>query len=401
MALRESRRMADPYPRSSRPLKPRASARRKGRPDRATGQDDTRAGTQTQAVTRPPLPRRTRIGIVIALMAIGGTVVLAGGALTNQAPLSSGSPHPVASGQPGRSTRPSNGTSVPDAAPLIGAPNAAVTKVTSWTARITIPKLSIRRHDLRLRIYLNGKQIRDLAIRTGSTMTVRNIALRRGENTITAAVAGPGGVGPISLPVTITVDRVAPGIKVGAPADGAVINSPSAEVRGITEAHAAVTVSNASNHARSTATAAADGTFQTTIELGPGRNNLTITAVDIAGNAARSTRTVVRGTGRADAQLTLSRDAFKLRRLPASLDVHLTVSDSDGVAADGVRVTFSLSPPGQPTSTYQTNTQHGSASWLGITLTRDAIEAGTGFVTALVTLADGTVLRDTIHFDIR
>jgi hypothetical protein len=396
--------MADPYPRARRSPRPKASTRRigrSGRSGRSTDVEETRSGARTEAVNRPPLSLRKRVGIVVALFAIGGTVIIAGGALTNRAPLSSGSPHPRSSSLAGQSGRPSGGSSVPDVAPVIRAPKTATTRLASWTAQITIPDLEVRRRDLRLRIYRNGTQVREVAVRRGSAVSVSNIALRRGVNRITAAFAGPGGVGPASAPVEITLDRVAPGIRITAPGNGAVISGPSVEVRGITEANAAVRVLNAAENASARVTAAADGSFRTTITLGRGTNLLTVTARDGAGNAATTSRTVVHGTGRADARLTLSRNVVRLRGLPVSLNVHLLVYDADGHPADGDPVTFSISPPGLPTSTYQTTTDHGSASWLGVTLARDSTEAGTGFVTALVTLGDGTVLRSTVHFVVR
>lgn len=363
--------------------------------------EETRVGTQTRTVVRSPLSWPKRIGIVVALFAIGGTVVLAGGALTNHAPGSSGSPHPGGSNLPRHSTGPSGGVSAPDAAPVIAPPSAAVTNLTSWTAAITVPTLAVPRAGLRLRIYRNGRQILDVPLRKGSTVAVRNIPLLRGQNSITAAFVGPGGVGPISAAVAITRDAVAPAIRITAPAAGAVVNSPSVEIVGITEAGAAVTVLNASNNARAMVTAAADGSFQAAVRLAAGTNALTISAVDGVGNTATIARSVVLGTARADAQLTLSQDRFRLQRLPASFDVHLLVFDAGGHAVDGLQVTFSLSPPGQATSTSEATTDHGSACWLGITLARDSTEAGTGFVTSLVTLPDGTVLRNTVHFQVR
>jgi hypothetical protein len=286
-------------------------------------------------------------------------------------------------------------------APVIALPDAAITKVASWTAEITIPTLSIRRQDLRLRIYRDGKQVRDVAVRKGSTMTVRNIPLKRGENNITAAFVGPGGVGPVSAAVAITLDQVAPSLRVTAPGEAAVINSPSAEVRGITEPGVPVTVLNASNSAKSEVTAGDDGAFQTMIELGPGKNDISITVTDAVGNSTTNTRSVVHGTGKADVQLTISQDKFRLRRLPATFDADVLVFDADGVAVDGAAVTFTLSAPGQPTSRYDATTDHGTASWLGITLAHDSTEVGTGFVTVMVTLADRTVLRDTVPFEVK
>ena len=75
-----------------------------------------------------------------------------------------------------------------------------MTKVASWTAEITIPTLSVRRQDLRLRVYRNGKQVLDLPVRKGSTMTVTNIPLKGGENSITAAFVGPGASGRSPCP---------------------------------------------------------------------------------------------------------------------------------------------------------------------------------------------------------
>jgi hypothetical protein len=393
--------MADPDPRARRPQRPRASARRTGRLGRPLDSEETRVGTQTASVVREPLSWPKRIGILVALVAIGGTVILAGGALTSHTSTGSGSPRPGASGSPDQSSQPPNGTAVPDVAPVIVPPDSAATKVASWTAEITIPTLSIPRQDLRLRIYRDGKQIRDVAVRKGSTMTVRNIPLKRGENSITAAFVGPGGVGPVSAAVAITLDQVAPSLRITAPAEGAVINSPSAEIRGITEPGVPVTVLNTSNSAKSEVTAAADGAFQTMIELGPGKNDISVTAADAVGNSTKNTRSVVHGTGKSDVQLTISQDTFRLRRLPTTFDADVLVFDADGVAVDGAAVTFTLSAPGQPTSRYDATTDHGAASWLGITLSRDATEAGTGFVTVMVTLADRTVLRDNVPFEVK
>jgi hypothetical protein len=393
--------MADPDPHARRPQRPRASARRTGRLGRPLDSEETRVGTQTTAVVRAPLSWPKRIGILVALVAIGGTVILAGGALTGHNPTASGSPRPGTSGTPGHSNQPVPGTAVPDVAPVITPPDVAVTRVASWTAVITVPTLSIRRQDLLLRIYRDGKEIRNLAVRKGSTMTVRNILLRRGENSITAALVGPGGVGPVSAAVAITLDQVAPSLRITAPVDGAVINSPSAEVRGITEPGVPVTIRNASNSAKSELTAVADGSFQSMIELGPGKNDISISVADSVGNTTTNTRSIVHGTGKADAQLTISQDTFRLRRLPATFDADVLVYDADGAAVDGAVVTFTLSAPGQPTSRYDATTDHGAASWLGITLTRDSTEAGTGFVTVMVTLADRTVLRDNVPFEVR
>ena len=76
------------------------------------------------------------------------------------------------------------------------------------------------------------------------------------------------------------------------------------------------------------------------------------------------------------------------------------VIDANGLAVDGAPVTFSLSPPGQPTSTYAATTEAGRASWIGVTLS-EGLQAGNGFVTARVTLADGSTIQKTAPFAVK
>jgi hypothetical protein len=109
---------------------------------------------------------------------------------------------------------------------------------------------------------------------------------------------------------------------------------------------------------------------------------------------------VTRGTGVPDAQLQLSKTSFRLRNLPTQFDATLLVLDANGVAVEGASVTFSLSPPGAPTSTYSATTAAGRAAWQHVTLP-DGLQAGDGFVTARVTLGDGTSLQRIVSFTIR
>jgi hypothetical protein len=235
----------------------------------------------------------------------------------------------------------------------------------------------------------------------GAGMTVRGIPLRSGKNTITAAFVGPSGEGPRSTPILITLDNTRPTLSVKAPAQKATVTGPTVTVRGTTEAGATVTVAIAATSWSTVLTAGRNGRFAAVVDLASGSNQLTITSADAAGNATTATRTVVRSSGGAAAQLTLTPDTFRLRDLPQELNVLVTVVDVRGRPVDGAPVTFSLSPPGQPTSTYQATCTGGLATWSGVTLQRDGAIAGAGFVTARVTLADGTIVQTSAPFTIR
>lgn len=394
--------MADTPSSPRRPGQPMASGHRVGRPGSFRSSRDDETGTvQTQRVQRVSWPRR--IGILAAVCALGGTVVFASGILgphgTSHPSASPRGSQPIASGSgaPGSSHAPAG---VPVVAPVVAAPSAPVTRAATWTATVSIPDLGISRRGVRLDVYRNGKQVMAVALPKGSSMTVK-IALRRGQNKVVAAFAGPGGEGPRSTPVSITLDDIAPRITIGSPANGANVPGASVSLEGTSEAGATITVSNTSNQTKASATAAADGSFSVTVALAQGTNQLSIAAVDAVGNSAHATWSVVRSTTQAAVKLSLTQSTFRLRNLPQTFDVHLSVTDASGAAVDGAPVTFSFSPPGQPTSTYQATTSAGRASWLGVVLPKDGTTAGSGLVTAQVTLPDGSTAQVHVSFTVK
>ena len=80
--------------------------------------------------------------------------------------------------------------------------------------------------------------------------------------------------------------------------------------------------------------------------------------------------------------------------------VRATVADVGGKRVPGATVTFSLSPPGQPTSTYTTETNsNGVATWR-ITLPKAGTIKGAGLATVAVTLTDGRTVSGSSAFEI-
>ena len=62
-------------------------------------------------------------------------------------------------------------------------------------------------------------------------------------------------------------------------------------------------------------------------------------------------------------------------------------------------VTFSLSPPGVPTSTYQATIQSEQATWMP--QVPNGASVGGGFVTAKVTLPNGKIVTGIALFEVR
>lgn len=378
------------------PNRPMASGRKAARV--RTGHPNADPGPTLERV-RPHIPWTRRIGIVIALLALGGTVVLAGGFGRKDAPSSSGARSATPSGAAQPATDAVRGPK-PKTAPVLATPLNPITSKRIWNARVTITATGIARASLTLRVFRNDRAVMDVPVRRGTSMSVPNIPLKTGINQIAAVFVSPAGEGPRSNTVTLTVDDVGPQIDVTQPSDHAVINAPSVTLTAGTEPKAAVVITNAANKNRQTATAAADGQFSLIVPLVLGLNALDITATDALGNVGRLRLSVTRGTGVADAQLVLSKSVFRLRQIPTAFDVTLLVMDANGAPVEGATVTFSLSPPGLPTSTYQATTTAGHAGWKGATLS-DGLQAGDGFVTARVTLADGSTLQRTAAFTVR
>ena len=380
------------------PHQPMASGRRpaSSRPPSVLG------GTATELATvQPRIPWTRRIGIVIALVALGGTVVLAGGfGHGADKPPASSSSHPTATGaSTPRASAVALGA-IPKTAPALAEPSSTVTAKKTWTAQVTLTATGIARANLKLRIYRDDQAIMDVAVRRSATMSVRNIPLKRGSNAFTAVFVSPGGEGPRSNVVTLTLDDVVPRISLTQPQNHAVIDAASVTLTGQTEAAATLIARNLTHQDTATTTAGADGRFSLAVTLLAGANDLQITATDAAGNVGQTQLTVTRGSGGASAHLTLSATTFHLAQLPATFDVTYTVTDANGLGVDGATVTFSLSPPGVPTSTFQATTQSGRASWPGVTLS-GGIQAGDGLVTARVTLPGGPTLQRTATFVVR
>jgi hypothetical protein len=377
-----------------------ASGRRsvRSRPTRsgATGEHDN-----SLEPVQPRIPWSRRIGIVIALLALGGTVALAGGFGGKATPPASTSP--LASIRPAQTPRSTQGTTgkVPAVAPILAEPASAFTAKTTWTTRVTLGPTGIERRVLRLRIYRADRQVLELPVKAGKSMPVRNIPLKSGSNVISAVFVAPGGEGPRSNEVTITLDDVAPALTVTQPLDQDIVNAASVTLQGQTEAGLEVTARSLTRAQTQTTSADGSGVFALAVPLVSGANDLEVSTADAFGNRSTLVMTITRGAGVASAQLTLTRTQFRVNSLPTQFDVNVRVVDANGRPVDGAAVTFSLSPPGVPTSTYFATTENGHASWLQATLP-EGVQAGHGFVTARVTLEGRvTPLQDTVPFIVR
>jgi bacillopeptidase F len=228
---------------------------------------------------------------------------------------------------------------------------------------------------------------------------VPDIGLKLGDNAITVAYVWNGAAGPESNAVTVTRDGSAPSVDVVSPIDGSTTSGSQATVAGRAETGSTVRVKNVTVGSAANAETDTDGSFSASMVLVNGDNKLTVTATDTAGNETTVTRTVTRDPKASDLELELSHSSIQLANLPVALQITATLTNGTGTSDDGASVTFSLSPPGVPTSTYQGTIQSEQATWTPQVPTGASL--GGGFATAKVTLANGKIVTGTALFNVR
>jgi hypothetical protein len=205
-------------------------------------------------------------------------------------------------------------------------------------------------------------------------------------------------VGPASDALTIRLDDQPPRLKVAAPRTGATFNADEVTVRGRTVPGLRVIVRNVTTDQKVETYADGEGRFQTQIGLKRGRDTIKVAVSDAAANQRVAQIVVVRGNGKAEARLHLSRQRIKRSTLPRTMDATVTVLDPEGRPIKGARVVFTFGPPGPPTQVHEdTTSKLGVATWSGMRVAEGAV-VGDGLVSVRVTLPDGRVLDDTAKF---
>jgi hypothetical protein len=331
-----------------------------------------------------------RIGAALALVVLGASIALAGQALDDGR--SAAQPSPSAS-----------------RAPLSGAPRIVVpadilVAASTIDVELKLPDGLLPRSDYRLRIYVNEELVREQRVPRGQPALVADIPLDQGDNRISAAIVGPAGESLHSPAIHVVRDDEPPVIHVSAPVARSV-HTRAVTLRGRTEPGAQLTVRNPSSDEEFELEVGADGRFELQLSLALGDNVVTLRAVDAAGNRSRATLRLVRLQNSAAVSLEVRPSAFKLADLPTTLNVLANVTGLRGERVDGASVTFSISVPGQQTSTYQATSRAGQAAWRGVRIPLDGARPGSGLVTVMVVLADGqdgeVTLQDSVSLTFR
>lgn len=351
-----------------------------------------------------------RIGVLVVLVVLGGAIVLAanGGRSDRPGGLAAiptsglvATPGPVSD----PAATPGALTTTPVGQPAFVVPESLLVNTPKRNLRVRVPDPGVPWEGLELLVLRGGSEVlrRPITpdeVNSKGRLTLKGVPLKRGTNKLTVAFANASGVGPVSDTLTLRLDDRPPRLKVTAPRSGVTLNAETVVVRGITVPGLRVVVRNVTTNQKEVAFADGEGRFAAQLRLRRGRATIKVAVADAAGNQQVETLPIVRGNGKAEARLRLSRTSFRRAALPRAVDASVSVLDADGRPIRGATVVFTFGPPGLPAQVRErTTSKQGLASWSGIRIVEDAV-AGRGLVTVRVTLPNGRELTDTETFDI-
>lgn len=332
--------------------------------------------------------------LIVAVVALGGGVlILASGGLARVTAAIGTSLTGFVSDL---TATPSPSAKVDDASdsPVLTAPDEPYTRTATVDIVGTVPAAVAGDTTSRIRLYVAVGDsapgvVVETAVGTSQRFTFPGVELTQGLNTFSATIVGDNDLeSEPSASIAYILDTSKPRIVVTSPKNNAVVNGKTAKITGTTQARSQISVRNASTNATVSGAADGKGAFAVVVPLGTGTNTIQVTATDPAGNANTATLALRRGTGALTARLGASDYQVKASALPERVTLTVTVTDPDGRALAGAKVTFTLAVPGVPAiaSGELTTGSNGKASFT-TTIPKGATK-GQASVTVIVATDD-------------
>jgi hypothetical protein len=194
---------------------------------------------------------------------------------------------------------------------------------------------------------------------------VPEVRLTEGANQLTVALRGPGGLGPRSTPIVVTVDRTAPHLAVTDPGNRTKTIEDTTEVVGTSEVGAKVRVTNEmADYDSGMFTVGPGGDFEFLgVRLAKGRNEITVTSQNPTGQSQTATVVVTRRDGKPSIKIKAPKE-LDARTLPKTIKVVVDVKDANGDKLVGAPVSYSLQGPGRPARSFDGVTNgNGRSVW--------------------------------------
>jgi len=269
---------------------------------------------------------------------------------------------------------PVSATAGPDAGPVdapiptervsIIIPTPAVISEVDIEVTVDVPKAEIPRERLFVVILRNGVSVAEEPKRKAAgKQVVPGVRLLEGANELTAALRGPGGLGPLSEPVLMTVDRDAPRLSITSPENGATTFEDLIEITGTSEPGAEVRIRNLTAVSDETIVVGPNGTYQQIVPLKKDTNKIVVTSTDAAGMDRKVKISVERLGGKPVIKLAAPKE-LERSLLPKEVRISVQVTDSAGENIEGAMVSYSLGGLQRIAETFveETNSK-GKSSW--------------------------------------
>lgn len=253
---------------------------------------------------------------------------------------------------------------VPTLRPRIVSPVEGPTGEIEIEVTVEVPEEDMPRRSLTLVVLRGDTELGAVERpRTGSRVPVPGIRLvQNSVNELTAALKGPGGLGPRSEPVLVTQDRDAPALAITSPAMGEVSYDKTISVTVTSEPGAEVLVSNAANEFDKPVVVGPGGEVTVGVPLSIGRNRIVVESVDQAGLKRQDKVRVVRRDGTPQIKVSAPK-RVKRSSLPRTVRIVVVVTDKQGQALQDATVAYTLGA-GMPSLTHEAETdERGRSTW--------------------------------------
>lgn len=294
---------------------------------------------------------------------------------------------------------PSPNLAIISTSPVLDAPTQAATNQASVTVTGSVPAIiSGQRAGIMIRLYVTlpekePVQVIEVPLGELPSFAIPDVALQPGRNDFSATVVGPGGESEASPIVTYVLDTTMPTLAISSPEDKAAVRGISVTITGKTQGASTVSARNEANGRTAIGAADETGSFQVDLPLADGKNAISVTATDPAGNAATVILTVQRGTGQLKITLTASAYKISAKQLPSMLNLRAVTTDPGGRRLPGRDITFTLSIPGVPPITLQQTANASGVAVFG-TLIPAGATPGKGTVYASLTTPEYGIASD-------
>jgi len=299
-------------------------------------------------------------GVALVIAAIIGAIILAVVSPSD----------PTTETQPGGATAEATPTAtvldtrVPSAQPRITNPLGGTTREIVIPVTVDVPEEELPRRLVRLLILRGDAELGSEKIpKGGGKVVVQDVRLVSGPNELVATLDGPGGHGPLSEPVVVTLDRDAPPLAITSPKNKSETYDDTVLVTGTSEVGAKIELKNEANGFTQPLVVGESGEFAITMRLKRGGNRIVATSVDTAGMDREEWVRIKLLDGRPAVKVDAP-DRVRKSSLPRRIKVAVDVTDAGGKKMEGADVFYSLGGPGRNTITESDVTNaNGKSTW--------------------------------------